>query len=59
MSDKNKPVPKAVIACALAWMRGEMTTKQATEKLKVKQVSQAVYKIGIALRAAFRAGLLK
>jgi hypothetical protein len=55
----TKPVSKAAMKTALQWLRGEITTKEAKDRLNVKQVSQAVYKIGIALRAAFRADLLK
>ena len=47
-----------VIRLSIQWMKDQTTTTEAMEQLKVKQVSQAVYKMGIALRAAWRKGML-
>jgi hypothetical protein len=56
----NPAVSKSqLMNIALAWMRGGLTTKEVGTKLGIKQVSQITYTMGSALRAAWRAGLLK
>lgn len=48
-----------IIALAVSWMRGEITTREAKEKLGYTQTSQTVYKMGVALREAWKKGLVK
>lgn len=47
------------MALALQWLRDEVSTSYVQKKLGAKQVSQAIYKMAVALRAARRKGLLK
>ena len=56
---KSKAVPKPFMRLALQWMRDEISTSQVQKHLGVKQSSQAIYRLGIALRAAQREGLVK
>ena len=44
---------------AVAWMRGEKSTGEVREALKVSSVSQVGYLMGIALRAAWKEGMIK
>lgn len=52
-------VSKQTMALALQWLRDEVSTSYVQKKLGAKQVSQAIYKMAVALRAARRKGLLK
>jgi len=55
----HREVPKSVQLLAIRWMRDQVTTGEVAKSLKVDQVSQAIYKMAMALRAACREGLLK
>lgn len=55
---KRNAVNKTTMRLAIAWMRDEITTSEAARKLECQQVSQVVYKLGIALREASREGMI-
>jgi len=44
---------------AIRWVRDEITTREVGAKLGIKTISQVIYTMGSALRAAHREGLIK
>lgn len=52
-------VEKATIELALKWVSGSITTTDVRKKLGYTQTAQTTYKMGAALREAFRSGKLK
>lgn len=56
--DGNK-IPKVVQELAVKWARDQITTAQLSDGIGSKTVNHTIYRAGVALREAVRAGLLK
>jgi hypothetical protein len=56
---RQNHVPKPIIDLALKWMKGDLSTSEAQKRFGNKSVNATIYRMGIALRQAYRQGLLK
>jgi len=57
--ERKSDIPTSTKKLAVEWMRDKVTTGEVAVRLGVKQTSQAIYKMGMALREACRDGLIK
>jgi hypothetical protein len=51
-------IPDTTLKLAVRWMRGELSNSDVQKELGIRQVSQLGYKMGIALRQAYRDGII-
>jgi len=52
-------LPKKTLNLSLEWVKGEVSTSEAQKRFGNKSVNATIYRMGIALRQAYRQGLLK
>jgi hypothetical protein len=56
---KARTLPKRQVEIALKWMRDEIGMGEASAQMNIHSITNTVYRMGIALRQAYRQGLLK